>query len=457
MNSHCDLCPRKNRLLQPSGHTGARMFAVGEAPGLRENESGEVFIGPSGQELNRGYLPLGGVYRDNLCIVNAICCFPDTYKGKLKSDRQQDIDLLNTCFNHNTAPLLLAAKPEIVLALGGFACRALDPTIELDMDHGIPRWSERFKCWIFPMYHPALGMYEPKKMLHIRNDWVRLKKFRHKKLPFRVDPYAGWEDYQHVDADGVTATLEGQEEFTIAVDTETTKRRQPFCLTYSTQPGTGYLIRADDAEALERFQYFLDRWHGKILFHNYLFDGKVCKGMGLRMPQKLIEDTMVKVFNIGNLPQGLKALCRRELGAQMQDFEDLVKPHSRKLVLDYFMDVWSEEWEKPPSQMVVQKDGELKKYQPQSVKQKLKRFYTDFKKNPEKDPFKMWNENWVDLQDEIESRCGEFPGMCITHAPFEQVIHYSCRDADTTLRLNPILNGMINRVRKTKQENWGDR
>jgi len=455
VNSPCSACPRKFNLLQPSGPSRARVFALGESPGLREDEKGQIFIGPAGEELNRGYLPLAGLYRSDICLQNTICCYPDRHKGKLKSDRWEDIELLTSCFNHNAAPMLDAAKPELILAMGAFACRALDPEIDLEMDHGIPRWNKRFETWVFPMFHPNLGMYEPKKMLHIRNDWVRLRKFRHKKLRTPKDSYAGWEDYQIVNADGVADTLDGQEDFDMASDTETMKGGDPFCYTYSTQPGTGYMVMADDTKAVQRLQKYINRWRAKILFHNWLFDFRVVTKMGLVIPAKKVVDTMVKVFALGVLPQGLKALVRRELGATMQDFDDLVRPYSKIRAMEYLMGVWAEEWEKPEAQMITQSDGSLKKYQPQSVRTKLKRFYTDYKKNPDKDPLDAW-ENWKDRHDEIEARCGEWPGMCITHAPLDEVIHYSCRDSDVLGRLNPRLDRMLARVRKTAPENWGD-
>jgi len=88
---------------------------------------------------------------------------------------------------------------------------------------------------------------------------------------------------------------------------------------------------------------------------------------------------------------------------------------------------------------------------------KMKRFWTDYSKNPEiKDPFAMWDDNWVDYQDAIEEVCGPYPGKCISHVPFDRVIHYACRDADATLRLWKYLKRVKVNVRRRPQENWSD-
>ncbi len=86
---------------------------------------------------------------------------------------------------------------------------------------------------------------------------------------------------------------------------------------------------------------------------------------------------------------------------------------------------------------------------------KLKRFFTDFQKNEEKNVFEMWTKNWVDSQDMIEAVCGPWPGMDLAHVPFEKVLKYACRDADATLRMVPILEHMAAQVKTGKpQERW---
>lgn len=431
---------------------------IGEAPGRDEDRKGIPFVGKTGQELDQHYLPLAGLRRENVTISNAISCLPVGHGGKLDMGRQKDMDLLTCCASHHLYPELDELKPTLIVPMGAFVCYAIDPDIQLDLQHGIPL--ETSWGTVFPMYHPAGGIHEPKKMLLIRNDFIRLGKYLKGKMKLTRDVYPE-PIYSNPPRHEVGTVYYGGQrwdtDFTwaMACDTEVTRYKEPYCLTYSLLPGTGDLIKADDKDSLGVFQLILDRWTGPILFHNWLFDESVVHRMGLRFPRHLIVDTMARSFHLGNLPQGLKALAYRELGMAMQDFDDLVTPYSTPLCLQYIRDALSHDWPKPDEQLVKDDNGLLKMYKPQSMSTKFKRFLTDYQKNPSKSPYEAWD-NWEDSHELIQSVMGPWPGKCITHAPFDKVLHYACRDADATLRLWQREQGMTRRVRKSLQENWGD-
>ncbi len=202
------------------------------------------------------------------------------------------------------------------------------------------------------------------------------------------------------------------------------------------------------------------RWESEIIFHNWMADWPITEKMGLNIPYANIVDTMVLIYQLGNLPQGLKAVAYRELGMAMQDFEDVVKPHSEKLILDYYRSAYEYPWERPEPQLVRDPDGNWKLYKPQSIGTKLKRFFSDHTKNPEKDVFKMWTDNWAEHHEEIQLICGEWPGMDIRHAAeadWPTVLRYACRDPDATLRLRILLKKMIVNVRRYSQERWREK
>ena len=454
MITRCSMCAGDKTCIAPNGPSPCDLVFIGEAPGFNENEKGKVFIGKTGEELNRGYLPICNLRRDRVLITNAIKCLPPG-TGKLDAQRDKDLQLLRSCAETHLYRELEAAQPKLIIPMGSFACRAIDPDINLELQHGMPVQT----AWgtAFPMYPPAGGIHEPKKMLQIRTDWVRLSKYLKNKLQIAVDPFAGREQYEHIDQpDGVRDLLRGKHQFPVALDTESTRKKAPFCLTFSTTPGTGYLIRADDFFTLSAFQEEISIWENLIFWHNWLYDIDPVRKMGLVLPRRLIKDTMVKAFHLGNVPQGLKALAYRELGMVMKDFDDVVTPHSRELVLDYYRQCASEEWLKPDEELRRDETGKWELYKPQGFGTKLRRFFTDYEKNPEKDPFKMWTDNWGALHEQVEERMGEWPGKCISHAPFKEVIHYACRDSDATIRLHPILHRMQTRMRKAPQEHWGD-
>jgi DNA polymerase len=453
----CPKCPGKHNCVGPDGSDQCNGYAlIGEAPGYDEDKKGKPFVGKTGREMRQGYIPLTNLNPLNFRIDNAISCLPDRPKGKLDIKRQADRDLLYSCAEHHLYLDLERLSPRIIIPMGAFACHAIDINIDLDLQHGIPiqtSWGNTF-----PMWHPSGGIHEPKKMLQIRTDWIRLRKYLTGVLHVQQDQYKGKEVYKALSlAQEVLEVLDGWEHLPLACDTEVAKGGKPFCITFSVQPGSGFLIRAEDTSLLLALQQKLDCWKGPILFHNWLFDGGVVARMGLRFPIKKIRDTMVQAFHLGNLPQGLKALAYRELGMSMQDFDDLVTPHAIPHVLDYYRQMNAEEWPKPEAELIRVEGGGYKLYKAQSLNTKIKAFWKAWaKKEGDKDVFSPWTDNWKDSHQMVEDELGPWPGKCISYAPFDQIVHYACRDADATLRLWPLLKHMRQRVRRCQQEDWTD-
>jgi uracil-DNA glycosylase len=426
--NRCPLCPGINNCVAGDG-PDSDYYCLLEAPGPTEDKRGIPLCGKTGDETNRHYFPIAGLKRPNVRVDNAISCLPPGPDGKLDPKRRKDLDLLQSCAEHHVYPYLERVRPRLIIPMGSFACRAIDPEIDLELQHGMPistQWGTAF-----PMYHPAGGIHEPKKMLLIRTDWTRLRKYIIGRLVIPKDAHEGSTQYQEVTScshlDGI---LKCKHYSVMACDTEVKRGGDPYCLTFSIQQGEGYLIKSSRLDILETYQSYLSQWGAPILFHNWLFDGQVVKTMGLVFPNRLIRDTMVKVFSLGNLPQGLKALSYRELGMKMQDFNDLVTPYAKPLVLDYFRAGMLEEWPKPQAEMVRDKDGRWKLYQPQAFGTKLKRFFTDYAKNEDKDPFDAWS-NWDTCHQMVESELGPYPGKCITQVPFEKVLYYACLSKDS--------------------------
>lgn len=452
----CKMCPDRHNFVPGDGplQLGGILF-LGEGPGEQENSKGRPFQGRTGQEVNQGYLPLIGMPREICRFDNTMHCMPDT---KLVLSKPKDRALAECCAEAHLYPWLESYKPKLIVAMGAFACHVLDPTIDLDLHHGFVRSTPWGK--VFVMYHPAQGLYEPKRMLHIRTDWTRLGRYLKGKLHIPVDEFKGVEDYAVIeDPHELKEDLANSTDLPLACDTESTRTGAPFCLTYSVLPGRARLIRAPSVAVLGDLQLFLNRWKGPILWHNWLYDSTVVKKMGLRFNPRLIRDTMVWAFHLGNLPQGLKALAWRELGMEMEDFDDLVTPYARPRVLQYYMDAYAEDWEAPEPFLYRGDDGKYKLKKPQSMTTKLKRFFTDLGKNPDKDVFETWHTNWEESQEMIEARMGPWPGKCISYAweeDRERTVRYACRDSDALLRLWPVMQHMRSRVCKTTQERWRD-
>ena len=61
--SRCPTCPWEFDPIPGSGDDPSPFLMLGERPGNRENERGQVFVGPTGEELDHTYLPLAGLRR----------------------------------------------------------------------------------------------------------------------------------------------------------------------------------------------------------------------------------------------------------------------------------------------------------------------------------------------------------------------------------------------------------
>lgn len=410
-----------------------------------------MFCGPTGQEVDLNYLPHAGLKRKDVLMVNTIACPPDTPGYKLDPGKRTHKELADCCADYQLYPLICNVGPKLLVPMGGFACRALGITDPLDLIHGMPTQTD----WgmAFPMYHPALGMHEPKKMLHIRTDWRRLGLYLKGKLPLQFDSYAGHEDYQEITDVDQLADVDFL--LPIALDTEWQRDGSPSCLTFSASPGTGRLVRSDRPDLLRAVNRCLSTGRAPRLLHSVPSDWPILERLGLQLEYRRVVDTLSLVFHLGNLPQGLKALALRELGMGMDDFEDVVKPHSTLRVLDYYRQAQELTWPKPtPFAYFDPETQEMKEKKPQGMNTKLKRFFTDLSKNPDKDVFGMWTENWTDSQAMIEAELGPWPGMCISHVPFAETLFYACRDVDALIRLYPLLLKWRAKVRKVTPELW---
>lgn len=449
----CALCPNVHTCLPPDGPDNATILLVGEAPGKNEERRRKIFVGGVGQELDDHYLPLAGLRRDRVRIINAISCLPDTANGRIDISRPKDLALLESCTQCHVYPEIEGGTYQLIVPLGAFACRAVfGEPFDLELRHGIPATTP-FGIPAFPMFHPAAGLHEPKKVLQIRTDWHRLRRYLRGTLIIPTDTYSN-PDYQEVNSD---SALTYDPTLPIAIDTESDKTGRPWCITYTQREGEGRLIRASNPHLLKIFHAKLRYAEAPIVLHYNLHDWSVLGEMDIFLPYGKVEDTASLAFHIGNVPQGLKALAFRELGMDMQDFDDLVTPYSTQEVLTYYQKASCIEWQRPPEELIIDsKTRQWKVYRPQSLSTKFKRFFTDLSKNPEKDVFDMWTKNWEQHQTEVERAVGPWPGKCITHVPFDQALYYACRDADATLRVWRVLRRMRKFVRRYPQERWGE-
>jgi len=196
------------------GEGERRVLIVGDAPGIAEDESGELFVGESGHKL-RACLGSIGIDLDEDCwVTNSLICHTD----KLPDTKQ-----VNWC-RPNLATTIGTLKPRVVITLGRFPLTSILAEYWTRVDE-LERWVgwkiplERH--WLCPTYHPSFLRGQ-------KNGLVEKKFIKDLRRAFSIDrdPPAqpDWEEAVEIlyEEDEIVDALEeiGQSEWT-AFDYET--------------------------------------------------------------------------------------------------------------------------------------------------------------------------------------------------------------------------------------------
>lgn len=169
--ARCARCPNYRTPVPPSGPTPCRILFLSECPTREDDRTQVPFQGKPGMELNDTYLPILGVPRSMVYILNSVMCSRKDYSIPESDDAL-------SCMGANLGPVLEIVKPEIIAPLGPVAC-SLWPEINLNRDHGLPvvgKWGA-WQGVLWPMYHPSAGINSPSFMIPLQTDFHMLKLF----------------------------------------------------------------------------------------------------------------------------------------------------------------------------------------------------------------------------------------------------------------------------------------
>ncbi len=144
----CRLSEDRTQVVFGDGDPQADVLFVGEAPGMREDEQGVPFVGPSGQLLDR-LLGEIGLERTDVYIANVVKCRPP-------NNRDPRPDEIDACKGYLREQLQLI-DPKVVVTLGNFSSKLL-----LKTETGITRLrGTAYEWWgrhLVPTFHPAAAL-----------------------------------------------------------------------------------------------------------------------------------------------------------------------------------------------------------------------------------------------------------------------------------------------------------
>lgn len=457
------------------------VMIVGEAPGRVEADVGRPFQGRSGEEqeaiLRRHSLFVRTMYLTNVC------------KEYLPGDPDPSISQLAYW-----TPELLAeierCRPRLIIAVGRFAARwFLGDEADMQTVHGMPYRAGAFDssradrapegCTVVPVYHPAFGLREPSMRGLVHYDYGRaaavLEEIRAgRPVQYVQDTLEGQEVYLDVSGTELRGLLTADDGI-VALDTEGVPGDE-WSLQASDREGYGYLLRTERDDfhiGVAHLQSLADRgvsFGGHFL---YMYDYEMCGGrpaeiarqlpgavgMGLDLyPTMNGWDTAYMAYLLVFEPQGLKPLARRRCGMQMVSHEETVGVLGTRLQLDYLRRVVevAGTWPKQDARVIYENDGTVKAYTPQRIAVTAANILRDVesgKLNKDGDPTDPWK-RWRDT-DRVQRRMVERAGLGpmpqgsmreLAKVDFEKAVQYSCKDADSPIRLLPGLMADLERV-----------
>jgi uracil-DNA glycosylase len=119
----CDLWANATQTVFGEGDASARFMLVGEQPGDKEDLSGQPFVGPAGQLLDRA-LSEAGIDREGVYVTNAVKHFKWTPRGKRRLHQKPNAGEVSACKQWLLAEID-AVRPDLVICLGATAAQAL--------------------------------------------------------------------------------------------------------------------------------------------------------------------------------------------------------------------------------------------------------------------------------------------------------------------------------------------
>jgi len=155
----CRLSLTRQHALCGEGDLNARLMLVALSPGENEDRENKMFIGPSGNVLDK-LLHSAGVERDSIYMTNLIKCM----LPKNRRPKQDEIEACSRFLDEEITVL----SPQVIVPLGYYATRYIltkyaadPPSARADYRAFYGRLVFAHSQKIFPLPHPASLIYNP--------------------------------------------------------------------------------------------------------------------------------------------------------------------------------------------------------------------------------------------------------------------------------------------------------
>lgn len=164
--TRCDLHSTATNGVPGEGPSHAQIMFIGEAPGGQEDKLGRPFVGAAGSFLNQ-LLEAEGLERGDVYITNLV-------KHRPPNNRDPLPDELAACRPWLDRQIELI-NPRLIVMLGRFALDKFFPNAKISQVHG--QVLEKDGRHYFPMYHPAVALYNQSQRPVLMEDMKKLAGF----------------------------------------------------------------------------------------------------------------------------------------------------------------------------------------------------------------------------------------------------------------------------------------
>ena len=159
----CSLSQKRTKAVPGEGSRTADIIFIGEGPGFYEDQQGRPFVGPAGKLLDE-LLSSIDLRRQDVYITNMIKCRAPNNRDPLPGEIQACKPYLDR--------QLAMIEPKIIVTLGRYSFTRFFPSESISRARGKPRkWNGHV---VYPMYHPAAALHNPKLRPTIESDFKNL-------------------------------------------------------------------------------------------------------------------------------------------------------------------------------------------------------------------------------------------------------------------------------------------
>ena len=168
--SQCVLRSGCSRVVFGAGNPEAEIMFIGEAPGKKEDETGQPFVGSSGRILDKMLADMH-IKRENVYITNICKCRPPKNRDPLPEE-------IKSCWPWLEKQIAII-DPKVIITLGKYALNCFLPTAKISKVHGHIISLNIKKIGsinLLPFYHPAAARINKKTRTLFNEDFQKIPK-----------------------------------------------------------------------------------------------------------------------------------------------------------------------------------------------------------------------------------------------------------------------------------------